>query len=407
MTSLVPRFVVQQMFSAFVVILGLSMLSGCRSANDGSTGAPKPVPAQSFAREWSVQLELPRKDAVSELHLRDDAIFLYTNGHWTYAVNRASGQLMYSNPITGSTTKLFPPVVLEDRVIFPISAALEIYNLRGRKIGQLPLDYSLRGPATGSPKRNRIYVGTNSGQGGRIAAIDVTRDYAQTRWELLTFGPVSAAPALFNNVLFIGSESGRIYAVSEDRDANWPLEGGVFLTYGAIRADVKADEFGVYIASTDSKLYCVDRNNAKVKWQYFGGKPLNDSPVVTKTDVYQVVPGLGVAAINKTEGKYNREPRWIVHGAVQFLSEDDRYAYVRQSDNVILAIDRATGQPAFKSKRADFDVFGTNAKGDGIIYAATTGGQVIAIRPVLKPGSVGELVLESTPITSGSLAMVD
>lgn len=388
--------------------LGVALVAvGCRT-NEARTGATasKSVPAQSFARQWAVQLDLQPHDALDQLYVRDKTIFLYSRGHWAYAVDRRGGQFMYSNPIAESTVKLFPPVVLEDRVIFPLSAVLEMYNLRGREIGKVPLDYTLRSPAVGS-ERNRIYVGTNAGQGGRIAAIDVTRQYANTRWELLTFGPVSAAPALYNGVLYVGSESGRLYAVSENREAQWSLENGVFLTYGAIRADVKADEFGVYVASTDSKLYCVDRNNAKVKWQYFGGTALRDSPIVTKTDVYQVVPGKGVVAINKTEGEYNREPRWVAEGAVQFLSEDDKYAYVRRADNVIVAIDRSTGNSAFQSKRADFDLFGTNTAGDGIVYAATSTGQVMAIRPVLKPGAVGELVLQPVPITTSQVALVE
>jgi outer membrane protein assembly factor BamB len=181
------------------------------------------------------------------------------------------------------------------------------------------------------------------------------------------------------------------------------VPGGTFITYGQIRADVKADEFGVYVASTDSKVYCVDRNNSKIKWQYFAGAALQDSPVVTKDRVYQAIPGRGVAAINKTEQKnntqpqwqYNREALWVVENALQFLADDDKYAYLRGRDNTIIAVDRATGEVTFESTRSDFDVFGSNDKSDGIIYASTSRGQVMAIKPVLRPGSVGEIVLET------------
>ena len=33
--------------------------------------------------------------------------------------------------------------------------------------------------------------------------------------------------------------------------------------------DLKADDFGVYVAATDTKLYCLDRATGKIKWQYF------------------------------------------------------------------------------------------------------------------------------------------
>lgn len=386
-----------------VLVVCIAMVAGCRSnANDPVTAPTKTVPAQSFARSWSTQLGVDAKDPVSEIHLREDTVFLYTKGHVVYGVNRTSGQLLYYNPVTAASIQLWPPIVLTDSVVFPTNDSLELYNHRGRKLRTVDLDYSLRGPGIGSGKR--IYVGNNAGTGNRVAAIDVEREYANTRWQLMTFGAVSAAPALHKGVLFIGSEDGRIYAVTETREPHWPLEGGVFLTYGSIRADIKADDFGVYIASTDSKLYCVDRSNAKVKWQYFAGAELKQSPIITAKTVYQAIPGKGVAAINKTEGKYNREPDWVISDGLQFLSEDNKYAYIRRNDNVIVAIDRATGEVAFKSKRADFDLFASNDKGDGVIYAATSGGQVMAIQPVLKPGSVGELVLRPVRMESIALA---
>jgi hypothetical protein len=43
----------------------------------------------------------------------------------------------------------------------------------------------------------------------------------------------------------------------------------------------------------------------------------------------------------------------------------------------------------FTSKGQGFDVFVSNPK-DNIIYAARKGGTVVAIKPVLEPGVVGE-----------------
>ena len=60
----------------------------------------------------------------------------------------------------------------------------------------------------------------------------------------------------------------------------------------------------------------------------------------------------------------------------------------------IAAHDKRTGEVRFTSQRSDFTVFGTNlVKEDGIVYAATKRGRVIAVRPVLKPGTVGEVVM--------------
>ena len=82
----------------------------------------------------------------------------------------------------------------------------------------------------------------------------------------------------------------------------------------------------------------------------------------------------------------------LVRGTTQFLSEDATMAYLRTNDNLIVAVNKKTGEQKFKSKRQDLQLFATSEKPDGIVYAATLNGDVYAIRPALKAGSVGELV---------------
>jgi DNA-binding transcriptional regulator LsrR (DeoR family) len=62
-----------------------------------------------------------------------------------------------------------------------------------------------------------------------------------------------------------------------------------------------------------------------------------------------------------------------------------------------VALDKATGEPKFRSKRRDLTITTPNTK-DATIYAATKRGEVLAIRPVLKGGSVGEIVLDERTI---------
>ena len=47
--------------------------------------------------------------------------------------------------------------------------------------------------------------------------------------------------------------------------------------------------------------------------------------------------------------------------------------------------------------RVLLDVFATNLNSP-LIYAATKNGHIFAVRPVLRPGTVGEIVLLETPL---------
>jgi hypothetical protein len=117
---------------------------------------------------------------------------------------------------------------------------------------------------------------------------------------------------------------------------------------------------------------------------------------VTAQTVYLPVPGKGLVALAKTEGKFFREPLWINGQATRLLAEDATFAYVRLRGNALAALDRKTGEVAFRSDRTDIDFFASNNR-DGLIYSATKDGRVVAIRPVLRGGTFGELVSAEAP----------
>jgi outer membrane protein assembly factor BamB len=385
-------------------IVSALVAGGCaHKAAPPAAPAVGPVPPNSFAVAWKAPLGL-KNDAISELHLRDNNLYAYTRNDVVYSLGRAGGEIQYVAPVKASGGVLRPPVELKDRIVFPTATTMEIYKANGKFERRFPLDYSTRSPANGI--ENTLYVGLDYPRGGRIAAIDVARAYANNRGELLTRGGVSAMPAIYQNTIYIGGEDGRVYAVTPQLKAVWPLEGGVFVTSGRIVGDVKVDESGVYVASTDSKLYALDRGNGKVLWQYFGGKPITSSPHVTANTVYINVPDKGLVAIEKGKGEFNRQPKWISKDARKFLAEDDRHTYLSMRDGKIQAVDRATGKVLFVSKGPGFDVFVNNPK-DNIIYAARKDGTVYAIKPVLGPGVVGEQARNDAGVEFEPVALAD
>ena len=107
-----------------------------------------------------------------------------------------------------------------------------------------------------------------------------------------------------------------------------------------------------------------------------------------------------MAALDKTTGEFLRKPRWIVATAKRFLAEDAQYVYLQNADNSIIGVDKKTGEQKLRSARSDLVAFASNPKGN-LIYAATANGQVLGIKPVTKPGSVGQVVkieLEFEPV---------
>ncbi len=378
------------------LILGVLAGAGCRSTQKPTAKSPiGPLPAGSFARAWAAPLDLTN-DASREINLTSDRVFAYTRQNQSYVISRAGGTLRFFNNVDVNGGVLRAPIILKPYIIYPTSSSLEVYSDAGRLLKSIALD-SPTG-ASGVGDGNMVYIGENPQGGyGRVVAIDITRPVGVPSWSVLTRGTVLGQPALYDKVIFCGSDDGSLVALTEDGTAAWPmLPDNVFKAGGGFVSDIVADETGVYAASTDTKLYVLNRETGKIEWQYYSMRALKTPPAVTKTMVYQWVPGTGLAGLDKLHGGYNRVPKWIVPDAVQFLSEDENHAYLRRDDNTILAVDKHTGKVLFESKGKAFDVFATNTT-DSRIFAATADGLVVAIRPVLSAGETGEIVMRLAP----------
>jgi hypothetical protein len=381
--------------------------------------APGPVealPAQSFRRDWVADLNL-KGDTIERVFAREDMVFAYTKKQQAYVINRGSGLIRFIVHMTDSPVRPHAPVVLKERIVFPTASSLEIYKRDGRFELSFKTQNSIRTNAAGEPSGTRVFVGVDHPGSGRLLCVETTPSAyhpVHQIWDLMADrgDPISAGPAVYQGICYAAFEDGKVYAVNSDnRGGIWATSvGPQYRTFGPVESDVKVDEFGVYVASTDTKLYCLNRNDGREKWIYYARHPLRETPEITATTVYLPVSGQGVVAIDKQTGPKNGQPRWSYPDAVKMVAEDERFSYLQRKDNTIAAVDRNTGQPAFQNQRKDLVAFASNPKGDGLIYAATKEGQVLAIAPVLKPGFMGELAANPNgqwvPITHESATRV-
>lgn len=375
----------KQLLSLCITVLAVT---GCRRASH-EVGPMVELPAGTFATEWRAEPPLRSGDDIKSLHLVEDTLYAYTRGNRVVSISVAGGKMNWTAEVAEETDVVRPPLANKDKVVFPTASTLQIFSKSGQKIRGIDIGHNMRSGAAISGEF--VFVGLDYSLGGRLAKIDTTREYAPTRWELMTSAGISAAPVFFGETVYAAGEDGSVYAVTEDRQPVWSLPNFVFRTDGRILADLKVDDYGVYVASTDSKLYCLDRMSGKIRWQYFAGTPLLDAPQITADSVYQYVPTAGLTAINKSTGEFIRKARWVAPDARQFVAADEKYVYVLLKDRHLAALDKATGEIKFTSQRTDLTIVAPNTT-TGVIYAATVDGLVLAVKPVTKPGTVGEMV---------------
>jgi outer membrane protein assembly factor BamB len=366
------------------------------------TAAPSPtsgLEADNFRQLWINVLPVDKGDAVRKLYVKEDLVLACTPNNVVYTTDKTSGVLKYFSYVNGGGRQLGEPVLLHDYAVYLGQSNVEVFKRKdGDLYKSIPLDFTISSNAVGF--ENDLFLGGDIG-GGRLVDIKIADPYVPVRWSLVTFGEVRGAPAFFDNIVYVGSGDGGVRAVTLERTALWPLDHDAFNTGGQILGDLKVDDAGVYAASDSGRLVCVDRNTGKLKWQYLSPHPLNTGPIVTRDSVYQLVPGWGMAAIDKSklmavdpDGKrmveqLNRTPRWICAQAVQFVAEDKQYVYVSTESGELCALDRDSGQLRYRGA-VHFSAFATNTT-DSTIYAATAKGSIFALKPELRPGGPGYL----------------
>ena len=390
--------------------LGLLLMGsapGCRQEAPPPAQQPdgQLLPAGSFRVAWETGVDTDQNGALDRLFLRDDLLFAYTEQNVVYAFNAPSGTTrFFTNEVAGPRDRLWPPVVVEaggrlgqniDRLlVFPGNTKYVVTTAdQGRRVSSVLVSQGGPTQAITSPSyaAGRLaYVGLADQYGGRVVTVDPTRAVAPVLNPVQVRDAIISRPIYFNGLLYAADTTGAVTAITDNKVGAWARP---FQSNGAVRANLVADDFALYVPSTDGVLYVLDRNTGRIKFQYFAQVALDRPPVVGRDNIFLPVPGRGVVCLSKTEGQtISRVPKWTVREAQDVLSQDDQNVYLLGGEGRILAVDKASGEVKFRSEGASLTRFAQNDTGSRI-YAADESGRVVAIDPVLTRGQVGQLAL--------------
>jgi putative pyrroloquinoline-quinone binding quinoprotein len=393
-------------------------ISGCGPSAPSTTNDYVLISQPSFVKEWDVQLPMHAGDSVKGIYFLDGTVHVLTNKNYDHAVKGDSGALLYNQEI-GSPDSLLAggPVLITNGIVFPTAHTLEVYTRDGDFVRSIDVKYNITNQAVGN--HNYVYVGLDFNQ-GCLAQVDVTQPIDPVQWEFLTFGPVDGPVGISDNVVFCGSEDGKVRGCLEDRSPFWPLlTDSAFDTGSKVVSGVAVDGRSVYCSTLSGTFFCLDKNSGKVRWKYFSGDPLESGPQITDTAVYQYVPSLGLTALEKTkkmtlgdeetvEESPVHSPKWSLGSAGRVLGEDDQFVYVvlgrPETTRGVAAVDKETGKIKFRTHRRDLAFITSQPKG-AMIYGVTVNGLVVALKPVAEPGSYGEIAENLVP--ENSVASLD
>lgn len=399
----------------------VGLVAGCASPPEPEEIQRGPLEPNSFQVTWKVNVDTARYGDIDQLFLRDDSLIVYTDDKVIERITASSGRPVFiSTKVSRPQDPLYPPLLVdavgklgqvERYYAFPKINSYALLTLDGdpliidRQSGhEAYLRRNLTSPSYAAD--GVVYAGTSDEHGGRLLKIDPTRPAGNTLERVLLRGTIESRPVVYRNLVFAADQGGYVYGMNENLTQAWQIKAFATEVNRGVQADLSVDDYALYVAGTDGTLYAIDRNTGRIRWRYLAGAPLYRRPIPTDEYVFQPVPDRGVVALAKTQGSVNsRDPLWVAEDAKDILSHDERRVYLLMNDHSIGAFDKATGEELFRSQRNDFVAFARNT-GGARIFAATEGGQVVAIDPVLSRGQVGEVASAVPPTSRGKGAKV-
>jgi outer membrane protein assembly factor BamB len=211
-------------------------------------------------------------------------------------------------------------------------------------------------------------------------------------WNLKTNGRVRTLPLIAENISFLGSDDGRVFAtMTKEPTPLYRVKTG-----GAI-----GEELGTYgtrmllIPSADYNLYAVDVLTTKMLWVFPSGAAITQAPMIVGEDVFVINRAGELSVLDPKTG----EPRWTLptHSG-RLLAASGSKIYLRTVDLDLLVVDRARGgvvaDPAATLQRAgldlrEFDMSFPN-RYDDRMYVGSSSGLVVSLREM---GQVAPLPL--------------
>ena len=226
----------------------------------------------------------------------------------------------------------------------------------------------------GGPDHRGVYAG--EGPHGDIGIV----------WKFPTGGPVRSSPAVTDNVVYIGSEDGYLYALDRlDGHLLWRFRAG-----GPISGSPAVDAGTVVVSSADGSLYAVDRRSGEQVWHIRtgAGKPnrwgfdyIVSSPVLDDGVVYIGGDDGRVRAIVASNGQVKWQSESL-GGMIRCSPAVSRgHVIACTSAGILVALDQQTGarQWAFESVGAKLDLSAFGFDRQSIYSSPATDGNVVVV----------------------------
>ncbi|MFA7235930.1 MAG: PQQ-binding-like beta-propeller repeat protein [Phycisphaeraceae bacterium] len=293
-----------------VVIAAMTMamtLSACESNGPTTTGVntlsdqrgalltDAATADQLAARiQWQQNLNLPA-DGVQSVTPLGNRLAVVEKGNILDVLNTDNGQVLWRQSIGDRTSRLGVPTRVGKRLMIATETDFYIYNI---DVGSLDQRFPLAHNASTRPlvDESQVIFGSPSGR--------VFSQFLQSgvlRWEFNMGSAIVGTPVALTGMVVVVDQTGSVAMLNSNnghviwRDVRPP--------WAPVVAQPVVANAITYVASTDQKLYALDRISGHAIWQYLTEKPLTADPVAIGDRIYQRTADQGLLCLDGLSGE--------------------------------------------------------------------------------------------------------
>ena len=192
-------------------------------------------------------------------------------------------------------------------------------------------------------------------------------------WRFDSAGELYSSPAVANGVVYVGSKSGFLFALSaEDGTEQWRADLGDYI----VRSSPAVIDDTVYIGAGYT-LFALDAASGEEVWQGRTSFSGSSSPAIVDGVIYVASQSSTVYAFDAETGKLT----WTFQTDGPVFSSpsvSDKLVFVGTDNGKLLALNILTGQPRWKFE-TDGGIFSSPAVVGDLVYVTTKNGKTYAV----------------------------
>ena len=240
--------------------------------------------------KWKFKTEMVIDDVASSPVVVDGTVYVGSSDHsdslWgsVYALDAYTGDLKWK--FTNKFDTFVSSPAVSGETVYVGSTGGTLYAL-DKDTGTIIWEFNAGGGnIRSSPAVSNGVVYTSCQYFPRINKIYAISAFNGTlKWEfsMESDGPEYSSPAIYNNIIYTGSDDGHIYALNADTgDLKWKYKTG----YCAYSSPAISSDGTVFIGSYDGNIYALDANIGDLKWKYRTDGWIFSSPTISNEKVF-------------------------------------------------------------------------------------------------------------------------